>query len=461
MTIGNTPVDQGLVIPLPTVISPDNTGQTTGNVTPVPLQGHPGSYIDSGGNPTTAAMMGYLYPRPVQKKSAITGSAGKTLTCTFDNPNNQGNSIVVCVGLGEVENGSTITLAVTDAPGGGSSNTYTQAKNASQSTTLEAAIFFATYIKPGANVVTVTIAGASSTTTAISMEVYEVWGPIQLAGVIDQTATGTNAGSTAVATGAISPSVPNTLAFMAIAAGNGVITGGAGWTLDSGSLSPTGGNLIKFGSQSQLLTTIASVTPAATLGTSVAWAACVATFKTIIVPVEGSFNLFQVGGTVIALGQTTMSASLPVVLPSNQSAIPVSESGTWTVQPGNTPNTSAWLTQDVVASSNGAVPYHNITAATTNFTNVKAAAGQMYGCDLSNTSASIIYVKFYDKATTPATTDTPIRTIQVPANSTVLRVFPKGLHFSNGFGWAATGAIANNDNTAIAANCGVDFDLNS
>lgn len=43
-----------------------------------------------------------------------------------------------------------------------------------------------------------------------------------------------------------------------------------------------------------------------------------------------------------ALGQTTMAASLPVTLASNQSAVPASQSGTWTVQPGNTANTTAW-----------------------------------------------------------------------------------------------------------------------
>lgn len=41
-------------------------------------------------------------------------------------------------------------------------------------------------------------------------------------------------------------------------------------------------------------------------------------------------NLIKVGGTSLTLGQTTMSASIPVVLPSDQSAIPVSQSGTWT-----------------------------------------------------------------------------------------------------------------------------------
>lgn len=43
-----------------------------------------------------------------------------------------------------------------------------------------------------------------------------------------------------------------------------------------------------------------------------------------------------------ALGQTTMANSLAVTIASNQSAIPASQSGTWTVQPGNTANTTPW-----------------------------------------------------------------------------------------------------------------------
>lgn len=45
---------------------------------------------------------------------------------------------------------------------------------------------------------------------------------------------------------------------------------------------------------------------------------------------------------VPTIGQTTMSGSIPVVFASNQSAVPSSQSGTWTVQPGNTANTTAW-----------------------------------------------------------------------------------------------------------------------
>lgn len=42
------------------------------------------------------------------------------------------------------------------------------------------------------------------------------------------------------------------------------------------------------------------------------------------------------------LGQTTMANALAVTIASDQTAVPASQSGTWTVQPGNTANTTAW-----------------------------------------------------------------------------------------------------------------------
>lgn len=62
-----------------------------------------------------------------------------------------------------------------------------------------------------------------------------------------------------------------------------------------------------------------------------------------------SQNLTQVGGSTIALGQALMAASLPVVIASNQSAIPVSQSGSWTVT--TTQGTSPWVTSDLADGS--------------------------------------------------------------------------------------------------------------
>lgn len=45
----------------------------------------------------------------------------------------------------------------------------------------------------------------------------------------------------------------------------------------------------------------------------------------------GSFNLTQVGGANISLGQKVMATSLPVTLASDQSALSISQSGTWNI----------------------------------------------------------------------------------------------------------------------------------
>lgn len=389
-------------------------------------------------------------PSQVQKAAGKSSGSVASLALAFGSNNAAGNSIIVACGVG---NGTAPT--VTDS----NSNTYTQSPQVSNGSALNVAIFYAVNIAAGANTVTVNNGG---TTASIAMEIYEVSGLLtQVPNQPDQTATNSGNSGTA-STSAISALTPNELAFAAIGVGTAAqtITVGSGWTNDSGQQNPTTpAGLFSFIAMSQALGSLKAVTPQATF-TSEPWAIAVATFRPVLVGVEGTSRITD-GTVTMTFGQNTMANSMPVVLPSNQSALPVSESGTWTVQPGNTPNTSAWLVQNVAGSSNGSVPYHNISAASTNFTNVKGAAAQMYSFRLSNTSTSAIFVKFFDKATTPATTDTPKSTIQVPANGTVLGAFPEGMKFTSGFGWAATGAVADNDNTNIAANCVIDFSLNS
>lgn len=98
---------------------------------------------------------------------------------------------------------------------------------------------------------------------------------------------------------------------------SGVWSTGRTWTLTSGTDSIT---IVPSGTQ-----TVAG-TVTATQGTS-PWVD----------------NITQIGGSSLALGQTTMSASLPVAIASNQSALPVSQSGSWTVtaNAGTNLNTSA------------------------------------------------------------------------------------------------------------------------
>jgi hypothetical protein len=287
------------------------------------LQAEPGAYRDANTNQSSAAIMSFLRPLIVQKNHSVTGAGGKTLTCAFSSNNIAGNSIIVALGMGEVDNGSTITLAVTDSQG----NIYTRAGSASQSTTLEAAIFYATNIAAGANTITTTIAGASSSNTAIGVEIYEVWGLIAQTGALDQTATGNSAGSTAPATGAISPVVPNELFIAAISAAGGTITAGTNWTLDSGSLSPTGTNLVSFGVESRLHTGFLSLTPSGTLSVSNAWAMAAASFNSVILPVEATTKDATVSNaTVASVAGSASSVTLFAANPAAQGRLLMNDS---------------------------------------------------------------------------------------------------------------------------------------
>jgi len=97
---------------------------------------------------------------------------------------------------------------------------------------------------------------------------------------------------------------------------------------------------------------------------------------------------------------------------------------------------------------------HLISAATTNATSVKTAAGVINDITLSNNAASPRYFKLYNKASAPTVgTDTPVRTVMIPANTTLELAFaPFGFRFSTGIAYAITAGIAVADTTAIGAN---------
>lgn len=94
-----------------------------------------------------------------------------------------------------------------------------------------------------------------------------------------------------------------------------------------------------------------------------------------------------------------------------------------------------------------------LAAASTNATSVKATAGRIAGFWLSNTSAAFKYVKLFNKAAAPAVgTDVPVFTIPLPPNSCITGELPAGVGFATGIAYAITGAAADLDATAVAAN---------
>jgi hypothetical protein len=95
---------------------------------------------------------------------------------------------------------------------------------------------------------------------------------------------------------------------------------------------------------------------------------------------------------------------------------------------------------------------HVVSAASTNPTVVKASAGRVLGWCLTNTAASIRYVKFHNQATSPTAGAGVVRTIGIPAGQTVALALLGGIAFTTGIAITIVTGAADSDAVAVAAN---------
>ena len=131
----------------------------------------------------------------------------------------------------------------------------------------------------------------------------------------------------------------------------------------------------------------------------------------------------------------------------------VSQSGTWTVQPGNTANSTAWLVTNTPPTSGGYSIFRSIDLDESE-EEVKATAGQVFGWYIYNAAASARYLKFYNATTANTTvgTTTPVLTIPVAAGAAANVEFANGIAFGTAITAAVTTGLADNDTGAPGAN---------
>jgi len=129
-----------------------------------------------------------------------------------------------------------------------------------------------------------------------------------------------------------------------------------------------------------------------------------------------------------------------------QSAVPV----TGAVTVSGTVTSSTTVTANTPNPTSSAIN----SAASTNATSVKNAAGNIFSITASNTNAAARFVKLYNKASAPTVgTDVPVLTIPIPANSAVnLEFGTPGWRFATGIALAITAGAADSDTAAVAAN---------
>lgn len=161
----------------------------------------------------------------------------------------------------------------------------------------------------------------------------------------------------------------------------------------------------------------------------------VASMTPILVSLSGSNTLTTVT-TVTTVSTVTVVSAVTAIT----NALPA---GTNTI--GNVGS--------VPLTSGGTTTFHFIAAAGSNQDQqqVKASAGQIYGYQLFNTTASALrYVKIYNKAA-PTSSDTPIKTILVPPSGGANLALPVGIACGTAIGIRITTGYADNDTGAVTA----------
>lgn len=150
-------------------------------------------------------------------------------------------------------------------------------------------------------------------------------------------------------------------------------------------------------------------------------------------------NLVAVGGAAIALGQTTMAASLPVAIASNQSAVPTSNSTQLPAALGQAtmaaslPVTLA-SNQSTITTQMAGWSFQNITTSTT--TTVKSGAGVLHIVNVNTLGTVASTVTVYDNT---AGSGTKIATIN---SLTLSGPFQYDIAFSTGLTLVTTGTAA-------------------
>jgi len=116
--------------------------------------------------------------------------------------------------------------------------------------------------------------------------------------------------------------------------------------------------------------------------------------------------------------------------------------------------TQVWLANNfAVPTAQGGTTTFVKTGAAVIMANLKTTAGNLFGAYLKNNSAADRYVRFYNKASAPITTDVPVFVVRIPAGGEFRfdheLAFPR---FSTGISYGITAGAADNDATVNALN---------
>lgn len=152
----------------------------------------------------------------------------------------------------------------------------------------------------------------------------------------------------------------------------------------------------------------------------------------------GANPIGSITNTGFTATQATAANLNATVVGTGTFAVQATQSGTWTVQPGNIANTTPWLVATAPSTSGGLSSYSGSIGGTV--TAVKTSAGQVYGYHFLNTTAAVAYVQIFNLATGSVTlgTTSPTLSIGIPASGGATVNFDKGIAFGTAISFACT-----------------------
>lgn len=104
------------------------------------------------------------------------------------------------------------------------------------------------------------------------------------------------------------------------------------------------------------------------------------------------------------------------------------------------------------ATSGGLSTFHLASAGTTNATNIKASAGQLFGWYVYNSNAAARKVAFHNTAGTPTAGASLHSSLVIPPLSAANVELSNGIAFGTGIAITTVTGLADNDSAAVAAN---------
>jgi hypothetical protein len=162
-------------------------------------------------------------------------------------------------------------------------------------------------------------------------------------------------------------------------------------------------------------------------------------------------NVAQINAVAPLMGNgVTGTGSQRVTLASDNTAI--STAGFMSVKIDQTTVGTTNAVTQIPAATGGLTTYHLVSAATTNATNIKASAGQVFGWYIYNSNAAARKVVFHNSAAAPTAGASVFFAIVIPPSSGANVEFGNGIAFSAGIGITTVTDLTDAGATAVAAN---------